>query len=81
MGPITNTTTLGQRRPGSNGNGEILQIPQNYQMLFSVISRTLIGKMQSAYSTAPADYVAIFNRKLRDFFKLRFLNKSLITLL
>ena len=69
------TTTAGQSGSGSNGNEEVLHIPEKYQnwslinRWFSVISKTLIevgkfyspAEMQSLYSTAPADW-AVLNR-------------------
>ena len=68
-------TTLGLRGPGSDDNDGVLRIPPKIQhylsltiRLFDVISRTLFvgvfypfAKMQSAYSTAPADWARWFS--------------------
>ena len=47
---LSGATTLGQSRPGSNGNKGVLHIPQTLQhywiltvTLFDVISRTIVG--------------------------------------
>ena len=46
-GTLRGTTTRGQSEPGSNGNEEVLHIPQTpeleslHQMQFSVIPKTL----------------------------------------
>ena len=46
MGPLTSTPTVGQGRPRSNGNEEVLHIPQgpelelHHKVQMSVIPRT-----------------------------------------
>ena len=81
MWPIDRTwsgaTTPGQSGPGSNGNEEVLHIPQSSKTRAStsesfVISRTLIGvgfysyaKIQLVYSTAPADWATSVKKKER----------------
>ena len=66
IGPLSDAITLGQTGPGSDGNEEVLHIPQSSSFtlnltirLLSFISRTLLGgvsylstEMQSVYSTA-----------------------------
>ena len=66
---LSGTTTPGQSWPGSDGNEEVLRIPQS--SMLSAISRTFVGvgypsaEMQSVYSTAPADWAIgdLFYRK------------------
>ena len=68
-GTQTNTICQGQHELGSNGNEEVLHIPQSSrlephpQMQFSVIYRTLLvgmsyssAELQLVYSTAPAEW-------------------------
>ena len=54
---LSGATTLGQRRPGSNGNEGVLHIPQSSSItwnptirFFSVLSRTPIGRDQQRCS-------------------------------
>ena len=76
---LSGATTPGLSWPGSNGNEGVLCIPQSSRphywsltiILFSVISRTLIGResyssseMQSVYSAAPADRVKMIDFKV-----------------
>ena len=65
---LSSATTAGQSGPGSDGNEEVLRIPQSEHYwnltirLFSVIYRTFMRgvlppvEVQSVYSTAPADW-------------------------
>ena len=64
MGPGTAATTLGQSKPVTNGDEEVLNIPKGQGLerykQFSVIFRTIVGgrsyllaEIQLAYSTAP----------------------------
>ena len=60
-GILTGTTTQGQSEPGSNGNEEILHIPQSSRSRASpsdgLVSYTgHSSEMQLAYSTAPANW-------------------------
>ena len=70
IGPLSGATTPGQSGPGSNGNEEVLRIPQISSIagtspsdcLVSYRGHSLWGgsypsaKVQSVYSIAPADW-------------------------
>ena len=73
IGPLSGATTPAQSGPGSDGNEEILRIPQSSSIIGTSPSYCLVSypghslaesypsaDKQSVYSTAPADW-AIFN--------------------
>ena len=68
IGPLSGATTLGQSRPGSNGNEGVLHIPQSFSITRTSPSDCLVSypgnllgrsylsaEKQSVYSTAPVD--------------------------
>ena len=73
VGSLSGATAPGQSEPGSEGNEGVLRIPQSCIItgtspsdLFSVISRTLIGRRsypfaekQSVYFTASTDWASL----------------------
>ena len=82
-GILTGITTLGQSRPGSNGNKGAHYIPQSSRTeaalsgrLLSYPGHSLMGSsypsagMQLAYSTAPADWAELFTNDYFTYVKL-----------
>ena len=78
IGPLSDATTAGQSGPGSDGNEEILRIPQSSSIAGTSPSDYLVtypghslggggsypsAEVQSVYSTAPADWARELSRR------------------